>query len=142
MSQPSRAADRPDTALTRPVPGGARLPLGTRQHAGELRRLRRGAARRFLLTVATLPKIIGVVLSSLRRVKKGPGRRPVSCCWLPPLAADRRSGMPSFLTDRRRRYPGRAETALAHRWPAGSQNASQHDERMAAGRDATARTRR
>lgn len=34
MSQPSRAADRPDTALTRPVPGGARLPLGTRQHAG------------------------------------------------------------------------------------------------------------
>ena len=35
------------------------------------------AARRFLLTVATLSKIIGVVLSS-RRVKKGPGRRPQS----------------------------------------------------------------
>ena len=34
-------------------------------------------SRRFLLTVATLPKIIGVVLSS-RRVKKGPGRRPQS----------------------------------------------------------------
>jgi len=35
------------------------------------------APRWFLLTVATLPKIMGVVLST-RRVKKGPGRRPQS----------------------------------------------------------------
>jgi hypothetical protein len=36
------------------------------------------SARRFLLTVATLPKIIGGCVVIVRRVKKGPGRRPQS----------------------------------------------------------------
>jgi IS30 family transposase len=35
-------------------------------------------AGRFLAAVATLLRFLGAVLSSLRRVKKGPGRRPQS----------------------------------------------------------------